>query len=71
MKKKKKEAIQRVEEVVMDLFLKDRCHLYLLGGISSFLFWEVGMRACVCVVGGGGFVWRGTYDIFGFVRLEV
>ena len=68
MKKKKKEAIQRVEEVVMDLFLKDRCHLYLLGGISSFLFWEVGM--CVCGVG-GGVVWRGTYDIFGFVCLEV
>ena len=69
MKKKKKEAIQRVEEVVMDLFLKDRCHLYLLGGISSFLFWEVGM--CVCVCGGGGVVWRGTYDIVGFVCLEV
>ena len=50
----------------MDLFLKDRCHLSLLGGISSFLFWEVGMQGR-----GGGVVWRGTYDIFGFVFLEV
>ena len=46
----------------MDLFLKDRCHLYLLGGISSFLFWEVGM----CVWGGWG---GGGGGLFGEVHM--